>query len=112
MAARTVKDGGGDVVLIANTPEGQVTHYLFGNFGRIHKGAPLSVQPSLPPGVDRFIIFSPYGDTAGGDYFAPPASIMWARKWDDVLGILEARGEKGVRVAVYPDATIQYIPED
>ena len=112
MAARTIKDGGGDVVLIANTPEGQVTHYLFGNFGRIHKGAPLSVQPSLPPGVDRFIIFSPYGDTAGGDYFAPPASIMWARKWDDVLGILEARGEKGVRVAVYPDATIQYIPED
>jgi nickel-dependent lactate racemase len=112
MAARSIKEGGGDVVLIANTPEGQVTHYLFGNFGRIHKGAPFSVQPSLPPGVDRFIIFSPYGDKAGGDYFAPPASIMWARKWDDVLGILETRGEKEVRVAVYVDATIQYIPED
>lgn len=112
MAARSIKEGGGDVVLIANTPEGQVTHYLFGNFGRIHKGAPFSVQPFLPPRVDRFIIFSPYGDKAGGDYFAPPASIMWAREWDDVLGILETRGEKGVRVAVYVDATIQYIPGD
>ena len=110
MAARTIKEGGGDLILIANTPEGQVTHYLFGNFGRIHKGGPLSLQPSLPPRVDRFIIFSPYGDKAGGDYFAPTASIIWAKKWDDVLGILEKKWGSRARVAVYADATIQYIP--
>jgi len=67
MAARSLKEGGGDLVLIANTPEGQVVHYLFGNFGRVHKGGPLSLQPSLPSVVDRFILFSPYGDKAGGD---------------------------------------------
>jgi len=111
MAARSIKEGGGDLVLIANTPEGQVTHYLFGNFGRIHKGGPLSLQPSLPSGVDRVIIFSPYGDKAGGDYFAPATSIIWAKKWDDVLGILEKRWGSKVRVAVYADATIQYIPD-
>ncbi len=111
MAARSIKEGGGDLVLIANTPEGQVTHYLFGNFGRIHKGGPLSLQPSLPSGVDRVIIFSPYGDKAGGDYFAPATSIIWAKKWDDVLGILEKRWGSEVRVAVYADATIQYIPD-
>ena len=111
MAARSIKEGGGDLVLIANTPEGQVTHYLFGNFGRIHKGGPLSLQPSLPSGVDRVIIFSPHGDKAGGDYFAPATSIIWAKKWDDVLGILEKRWGSRVRVAVYADATIQYIPD-
>jgi len=111
MAARSIKEGGGDLVLIANTPEGQVTHYLFGNFGRIHKGGPLSLQPSLPSGVDRVIIFSPHGDKAGGDYFAPATSIIWAKKWDDVLGILEKRWGSKVRVAVYADATIQYIPD-
>ena len=111
MAARTIKEGGGDLVLIANTPEGQVTHYLFGNFGKIHKGGPLSVQPSLPPRVDRFIIFSPYGDKAGGDYFAPSASIIWERKWDNVLAILKERWGRRARVALYMDATIQYIPD-
>lgn len=111
MAARSIKEGGGDLVLIANTPEGQVTHYLFGNFGRIHKGGPLSLQPSLPSGVDRVIIFSPHGDKAGGDYFAPATSIILAKKWDDVLGILEKRWGSRVRVAVYADATIQYIPD-
>ncbi len=111
MAARSIKEGGGDLILIANTPEGQVTHYLFGNFGKIHKGGPLSLQSSLSPRVDRFIIFSPYGDMAGGDYFAPVASIIWAKKWDDVLELLEKRWRNRARVAVYADGTIQYIPD-
>jgi len=111
MAFHSIKEGGGDLVLIANTPEGQVTHYLFGNFGRVHKGGPLSIQPSLPPRVDRFITFSPYGDRAGGDYFAPAASIAWAKTWDDVRGMLEKKWGNRARVVVYTDATIQYIPD-
>ncbi|MCK5553026.1 MAG: DUF2088 domain-containing protein [Deltaproteobacteria bacterium] len=111
MGVRSLKEGGGDLVLIANTPEGQVTHYLFGNFGRIHKGGPLSLQPSLPSRVDRFIILSPYGDKAGGDYFGPATSIIWAKKWDDILGILQEKRRDRARVAVYADATIQYIPD-
>jgi nickel-dependent lactate racemase len=111
MAARALKKGGGDLVLIANVPEGQVTHYLFGNFGKIHKGGSLSLQPALPPEVDRFIIFAPYGDRAGGDYFGPASSITWKKRWDDVLGILENRWGNRARVVVYPDATIQYVPD-
>jgi nickel-dependent lactate racemase len=111
MAARTIKEGGGDLVLIANVPEGQVTHYLFGNFGKIHRGGYLSVQPVLPPKVDRLIIFAPFGDKGSAGYFAPPPSIIWAKKWDDVLGILENRWGNWARVVVYPDATVQYIPD-
>jgi nickel-dependent lactate racemase len=109
MGVHSLKEGGGDLVLIANTPEGQVTHYLFGNFGRIHKGGPLSLQPSLPSTVKRFIILSPYGDKAGGDYFGPASSIIWAKTWDDVLGILEKRRRERTRVVVFADATIQYV---
>lgn len=109
MGVHSLKEGGGDLVLIANTPEGQVTHYLFGNFGRIHKGGPLSLQPSVPSTVKRFIILSPYGDKAGGDYFGPASSIIWAKTWDDVLGILKKRRRERTRVVVFADATIQYV---
>ncbi len=111
MAVRTIKEAGGDLVLIANVPEGQVTHYLFGNFGKTLRGVSLSVQPALPPKVDRFIIFAPFGDKASADYFAPPPSIIWAKKWNDVLGILENRWGNRARVVVYPDATVQYIAD-
>ncbi len=110
MASRRLKKDGGDLVLIANVPEGQVTHYLFGTFGKIHKGGPLSLQPASPSEANRFIIFAPYGDRTGGDYFGPATSITWAKRWDEVLEILEKRWGNKATVSVFADATIQYIP--
>jgi len=50
----------------------------------------------------------PYKDKASIDWFAPPESVNWAKTWDEVMAMLEMDYPDGARVAVIPDATIQY----
>jgi len=111
LSSRLLKGGAGDLVLIANAPEGQVTHYLAGAFGRKTGGRFWFARTNLPPNVTRLIIFTPYIDIAGSSWVSIPESIIWARTWPEVLGILtETHGERP-RVAVVPDATLQYFAE-
>ena len=99
------------MVLIANAPEGQVTHYIAGSFGKKTGGRLWLPRTSLPPNVKRLIVFTPYIDRAGGDWLAIPESIVWAKTWPEVLERLtETHGEKA-RVAVVPDATMQYFTD-
>lgn len=101
----------GDLVLIANAPEGQVPHYLVRSFGK-NLGGRLWSRPTGPlQDINRFIVLTPYIDMAGADWLAPPEYIVWARTWTEVLEKLtEAYGKKA-RVAVVPDATLQYFTE-
>lgn len=111
LSSRLLRGGAGDLVLIANAPEGQVTHYLAGAFGRKTGGRFWFSRTSLPPHVTRIIIFTPCIDIAGSGWVATPESIVWARTWPEVLERLtETHGERA-RVAVVPDATMQYFAE-
>jgi len=97
----------GDIVLIANAPEGQITHYLMGPFGN-YIGAPLYLQIKLPPSVNRVIIFNQYPEVAFKGQLEKSDRIIMTDRWDDVLQVLERHHPGSAKVAVYPNADIQY----
>ena len=110
VAFPSVSRKGGDVVLIANAPEGQMTHYLMGPFGN-EIGGKLRLQMKVPPNVNRLIIFSEYPEIASKNYLEDTDKVVMMHNWVDVLKLLKERHGPGAKVAVYPNADIQYIAD-
>ncbi|MFQ5821842.1 MAG: lactate racemase domain-containing protein [Candidatus Heimdallarchaeota archaeon] len=108
---RSLKEEGGDMVIIANAPDGQVTHYVYGSFGKESLGKLAVPRKSNPRRVNNMIIYTKNIDIASGSWYAPPENITWAKTWDDVLKKLDSQ-QKEPKVAVYPDLTIQYFTEN
>jgi len=106
-AFRATSPQGGDVVLIVNAPDGQVTHYLMGPFGKGTAGD-LRFRARVPRHVNRLCIFSKYPDVTGRDYLEESDKVLFTNKWDDVLETFQHSGGTGTKVAVYPSADIQY----
>jgi nickel-dependent lactate racemase len=107
VAESLVPPSGGTVVMITNNPWGEVCHYFrrrFGNHiaGRGWRTAKLSDR------VKKFILLAPYKNKTSVDWIAPEERVIWARTWAEVLAMLEKDYPGGARVAVVPDATIQY----
>ncbi|MFC1989176.1 lactate racemase domain-containing protein [Chloroflexota bacterium] len=98
---------GGDIVLIANAPDGQVTHYLLGAFGKTIAGA-LRLQIGIPKRVNHVIIYSEYPDLAGEGYIEDSEKVLFVNDWDVVLRTLQEFHGVEARVAVFPSADIQY----
>ena len=105
----SLKEDGGDLVIISNEPAGQVVHYLFGEFGKCGEGRLQLPQP-LPTKVKRFIVLSPFKDHVGACFFGKVPSILWVKAWEEVLDLLKEEWKNTANVAVYPDGTIQYFP--
>jgi len=97
---------GGDVVLIANAPDGQVTHYLLGPFGN-STFAPLRQGGRIPKHVGRLIVFTEYPDLASRSWFGESDKVVFVHSWEEVLRLLDGH-RAGTSVAVYPSAEIQY----
>lgn len=102
-----VSQQGGDSILIANAPEGQITHYLVGPFGNSISG-PLKLQIKAPPNVNRVIIYTEYPEIASMGYLEESERVLMMYRWEDVLRILREQYGKDARVAVYPNSDIQY----
>jgi len=107
VAESLLPESGGTIVMITNNPAGEVCHYLRRRFGN-HMGGRLWKAPSLPPKVKKFILLMPCKNKTSIDWFAPAESVTWAKDWDDVRAILEVDYPEGAKVAVIPDATIQF----
>jgi len=107
IAFPSVKQSGGDVVLIANAPEGQATHYLMGPFGNSTAGK-LQLQMKVPDNVSRLIIFNEYPELASGRYLEESDKVIMIQDWKEVMALLKQSHGTGVKVAVYPNADIQY----
>jgi len=108
LAYSAVKPEGGDVVLIANMPEGQVTHYLLGPFGKTSWG-PLRRELRIPRRVNHLIVYTEYPDLASRAWFGEDSDkVPFLHKWDDVLQFLQEAHRRDAKVAVYPNAEIQY----
>jgi nickel-dependent lactate racemase len=105
----SLKEGGGDLVILANEPAGQVVHYLFGEFGRCGERKLHLPQP-LPEKVKRMIIVSPFKDHAGAFAFGKVSSLIWVKTWGEALDLLKAEWGDRTNVAVYPDGSVQYSP--
>jgi nickel-dependent lactate racemase len=101
-----LKDFTGTVVVIANSPEGQVVHYLLGRFGKEYGGRQYPVK-AIPPNIN-LIIMAPYLDKTFGDWLENPEVITWTKNWEQTLELLNGRFGPGTRAAVVPNATMQY----
>ena len=107
IASPSVKSTGVGIVLIANVPEGQITHYLMGPFGKMIKSKQ-PLQARTPQSVKHLIVFTEYPDLAARGYFEQSDKVMFMNRWDDVRHALqEFHGDKA-EVAVYPHAEVQY----
>jgi nickel-dependent lactate racemase len=84
----------------------QVIHYLLGRFGRDYGGRQYPVG-TLPDSV-RLIVMAPRMDKTFGDWFANPEAITWTKDWGQTLDLLSEGLNPGARVAVVPNATMQY----
>jgi nickel-dependent lactate racemase len=107
IAFPALKSEGGDVVLIGNSPDGHVAHYLAGPWGKTNR-SPLQMQVKFPANVRRLIILNQYPDKTILGYFAEPEKVVMAAKWEEVLGLLTQSYPGDCSVAVYPNADIQY----
>jgi len=96
-----------DIVLIANAPDGQVTHYLVGYFGKTTTGN-LKLLIQLPQYIKHVIIYSEYSDVAARAYIEESDKVLYMKNWNDVLQTLQGLHGANAKVAVYPNAEIQY----
>lgn len=108
MALTSVKKGG-TIVLIANTPESQITHYLGGKFGKAQGGR--LYFPSSYPKVGKLIVFSPYKTVDPFLSWGDPDLFVWIKTWTEVLEELKATHEGAASVAIYPNGEIQCPPQ-
>jgi nickel-dependent lactate racemase len=107
VAFPSVSQKGGDVVLIANAPEGQMTHYLMGPFGN-ETGGKLQLKIKIPANVKRLIIYNEYPELASRNYLEDMEKVIMTHDWADVLKLLREGHGSGTKVAIYPNADIQY----
>lgn len=111
LGARMLTEAGGDLVIIVNTPEGFISHYLGGSWGRSIGGRYWQRRSRLLSHIKRLILVTEYPDIAQSDRIAPLDSITWARTWPEAIEHLAEDYPGEAKVAVIPDATIQYIPK-
>ena len=106
IAYPAVNTEGGDVVLIANAPEGQVTHYLYGPFGKT-SWAKQHQRSEVPQHINNLIVYNEYPHP-GSSWLDEDDKILYLDRWDDVLKLLQKSHGADTKVAVYPNAEIQY----
>ncbi|MBT7289673.1 MAG: DUF2088 domain-containing protein [Chloroflexi bacterium] len=100
-SAQSVMSSGGDLVLIANAPQGQVPHYLLGRWGS--KSVSKIKHTPDNPHINHIIRYSEYSEMIVAD---GKTNIM--SDWSQVISFLKQFHGDGTKVAVYPSADIQY----
>jgi nickel-dependent lactate racemase len=105
-----LKKEGGDFVLLVVTPRGQVVHYRSGSFGTDFGGPGFKPRTGLPNNTKRLTIMQPYPDYVGAGWIAPRNQVNFTRSWKETVDQLSAIYGANAKVAVVPDATVQYFP--
>ena len=96
----------GTIVIIANSPEGQVVHYLLGRFGSDYGGRQYPIASILP--TTRLVIQAPDMDRTIADWFANPEVVHWTKSFEETLSLVRTWHGPGAKVGVVPSATMAY----
>lgn len=100
----------GTIVLIANEPDGEISHWIFGTHGKYTRASLWSGKPRSRGKRARLIIYGHYHDRNLENSFGPDPSVTWIKSWEEVVEALKNYHKGSPRVAVLPDAT-SGIPE-
>ncbi len=107
-ASAMLKDEGGDVVLLADIPQGQVVHYLLGRFGKETWGRLSWGERVREANVRRIFVFSRYKDVSGAYWFGRKEDVFWYKDVGEIVRVLDEEYKSRVPdVHVIPDGTIQ-----
>ena len=109
-SAPLLKKSGGDMVLLTITPEGQINHYWSRSFGKNLGGRAFRPKTELPANTKRLTVMQPYPDFVGLDWVAPYEQVTVTRSWPETLELLKQTYGDKAKVAVIPDASVQYFP--
>lgn len=106
-AIQAVNPKGGSIVFIANSPTGQVVHYLFDRLGKPVRGDD-SHGPGIAPHIKNYIIYTEYPEAKMIERFAGNDIALMTSDWTQVIERLQKSHGARAKVAVYPNADIQY----
>ena len=106
LGAMALKDFTGTVVVIANSPEGQVVHKLLGRWGTEYGGRQYPISTVLPN--LNLIIQAPYLERTFADWFSNPEEVTFTRSWEETMALIGPQFGAGTEVAVIPTGTMQY----
>jgi len=109
-ADQLLPEKGGALVIISTNPAGEAVHYLLRNFGKWFGGKLWERPTALPPRVNKLVMMTPFMDRASLDWIAPVEEVVWVQTWKEVINHVKMDYPNGARVAIIPDATIQYFP--
>ena len=104
---QAVNPQGGSIVFLANSPTGQVVHYLFDRFGKPVQGGD-SHGPGIAPHIKNYIVYTEYPEAKMMERFVDNDKALMTSDWTQVIERLEKSHGAGTKVAVYPNADIQY----
>ena len=105
--ALSVKPGG-DIVIVDLTKSGQITHYLFGSFGRDTGGRMMGAMPVVRPEVGKYIFWMPYPDLGAAHWFGELEKQIYTDTWEEALECLRKRHPQGANVVIVSDGTLAY----
>jgi nickel-dependent lactate racemase len=107
-AAVSLKESGGDIVVVANSPSGHVNHYLMGSWGRTIGGR-MNMKHPIDPKINHYLYYSQYPEMSSVINIEPPGKTQLISDWGNVVQTLKEYHGDSASVAVYPSADIQYL---
>lgn len=108
-AMPAVNPKGGSFVIVANSPTGQVVHYLFDAFGKqVDEGGGYT-GAGAPPHIKNYIIYNEFPEARMVDRFVGQDRILMTNDWSKVIQRLERTHGANAKVAVYPNADTMYL---
>jgi len=106
-------DGSGTAVLIADAPEGQVSHYVMRGWGTDYGGRHFEPRIKgkgfIKKAMKRLLVMAPHPDRTMLDLICHIDDATIVKTWPEALAILEEDYPGGARVAVIQDGTMQYM---
>ena len=104
---QAINPQGGSIVFLANSPTGQVVHYLFDRLGKpVHEEG--SHGPPVAPHIKNYIIYTEYPEAKMMERFVGNEKAFMTSDWTEVIERLKKSHGSDAKVAVYPNADIQY----
>ncbi len=105
--AASLSQKGGSLVIIANSPEGQIVHYGGGIWGHAPRDKG-DINLNIPSNIKHIIFYTEYPDMAGMGWFGDDTSgrFMQRNNWDEVINTLQRMHGDSARVALYPNGDI------